>query len=257
MHNLVHLATRIWVQREVGTATTIENAIRHLVAIFPSDDHANREQWRTYLPHAFKMLQQKEEVDIEKSSLYYRVGRCLRVDGRIREAVGHLQEACRWRNSHLAETHPSRLASQHVLAIAYQANRQVKKAVKLLERVVAIQAETLAEDHPSRLASQHVLAGAYRADGQVKKAVELLERVVAIQAETLAEDHPSRLASQHVLAGAYQADGQVKKAVELLERVVAIQAETLAEDHPDRLASQHALTCILQMSDSVGSSNAD
>ena len=53
------------------------------------------------------------------------------------------------------EDHPSRLASQHELAGAYQANGQVKEAVKLLERVVAIRTEVLAEDHPSRLASQH------------------------------------------------------------------------------------------------------
>ncbi|KAF2732281.1 hypothetical protein EJ04DRAFT_338925 [Polyplosphaeria fusca] len=80
--------------------------------------------------------------------------------------------------------------SLHVLAMAYQANGQVKEAVALLEGVVAIQAEVLAEDHPHRLASQHNLAGAYQANGQVKEAVALLEGVVAIQAEVLAEDHP-------------------------------------------------------------------
>ena len=58
----------------------------------------------------------------------------------------------------LAEDHPDRLASQHELARAYQANGQVKEAVKLLERVVAIEAEVLAEDHPSRLISERMLA---------------------------------------------------------------------------------------------------
>ena len=36
----------------------------------------------------------------------------------------------------LAEKHPDRLASQHALARAYQANGQVKEAVALLEHVV-------------------------------------------------------------------------------------------------------------------------
>ena len=53
----------------------------------------------------------------------------------------------------LKEDHPDRLASQHELAGAYRADRQVKEAVKLLEQVVAIREKMLKEDHPDRLAS--------------------------------------------------------------------------------------------------------
>ena len=63
----------------------------------------------------------------------------------------------------LAENHPDRLASQHALAGAYEANGQVMEAVGLLEHVVKVRETTLAENHPSRLASQHALAGAYQA----------------------------------------------------------------------------------------------
>ncbi|KAH8201376.1 hypothetical protein TruAng_004459 [Truncatella angustata] len=104
----------------------------------------------------------------------------------------------------LSEDHPSRLASQHELAGAYQANGQVKESVKLLEHVVKIQSTTLAEDHPDRLASQHELAGAYQANGQVKESVKLLEHVVKVESTTLAEDHPDRLASQRALAILYE-----------------------------------------------------
>ncbi|KAK5699355.1 hypothetical protein LTS12_028461, partial [Elasticomyces elasticus] len=62
----------------------------------------------------------------------------------------------------------------HELAIADEANGQVKEAVELPEHVVAVRKEVLADDHPSRLASQHVLAMAYQANGQIKEAVELL-----------------------------------------------------------------------------------
>ena len=57
----------------------------------------------------------------------------------------------------LKEDHPDRLASQHALAGAYQADGQIKEAVKLLEQVVAIREKVLKEDHPSRLASQRTL----------------------------------------------------------------------------------------------------
>ncbi|RYP33538.1 hypothetical protein DL767_004713 [Monosporascus sp. MG133] len=272
MHSLVHLATRIWVQREGLSVTTDEKATRHLAAVLPSDDYANRNVWREYLPHAFKVLQYSKELDMEeKSDLLFWVGRCLKVDGRIKEAVRSLEEACQWRNRHFAEDDPSRLFSQHelarayqangqvkeavalleqhALAVAYQANGQVKGAIALLEQVVAIQARTLAEDHPNRLASEHALAGAYQVNGQVKKAIALFEQVVTIKAKTLAEDHPDRLASQHELARAYQANGQVKGAIALLEQVVTIRARTLAENHPSRLASQRWLAYILKVAD--------
>jgi tetratricopeptide (TPR) repeat protein len=75
-----------------------------------------------------------------------------------KDAIKLLERVVAMRAEVLAEDHPDRLASQHVLATVYQANGQVKEAVKLLERVVAIKAEVLAEDHHSRLASQHELA---------------------------------------------------------------------------------------------------
>jgi tetratricopeptide (TPR) repeat protein len=161
--------------------------------------------------------------------------------GKASEAVQSLEQVVKIREQILAEDHPSRLASQHELARAYQANGQVKDAVQLLKYVVKIQEQILAEDHPNRLASQHELARAYQANGQVKDAVQLLKYVVKIQEQILAEDHPSRLASQHELARAYQANGQVKDAVQLLKYVVKIREQILAEDHPSRLASQHEL----------------
>ncbi|CAP65380.1 uncharacterized protein PODANS_6_8860, partial [Podospora anserina S mat+] len=252
MHSLVHLATRIWAQREGLTATTEEKATRHLATVFPSDDYANRNVWREYLPHGLRVLQHSKELDIkERSDLLFWIGRCLRADGRIKESAKSLEEACQWRIRHFAKDHPSRLASQHTLAIAYQANGQVQEAIELLEQVVAIQAKTLTQEHPDRLASQHELARAYQANGQVQEAVELLEQVVAIKAKTLTQEHPSRLASQHELARAYQANGQVQEAVELLEQVVAIKAKTLTQEHPDRLASQHELARAYQANGQV------
>ena len=175
-------------------------------------------------------------------------GKCLLNYGNVKEAMEMLERVVKVREK-LAEDHPDRLASQHELASAYQADGQVGRAIGLLEHVVKGE-EKLAEDHPDWLASQHELASAYQADGQVGKAVELLEHVVKVR-EKLAEDHPDRLASQHELASAYQADGQVGRAIGLLEHVVKVE-EKLAEDHPDRLASQHELASAYQADGQVG-----
>ena len=241
IHRLVHLATRIWVGKHGDAAKVLDEAVQQVAGVFPSDDYANRAVWRAYLPHALRLLESVQECSVEeRSELCLLVGRCLRVDGRIREAVRWLEESCRWREG-LDEDDLDLLLSQHVLAMAYEADGQVQKAVELLEHVVAVKEKVLAEDHPNRLASQHVLAGAYQADGQVQKAVELLEHVVAVKEKVLAEEHPSRLASHSTLAEAYRADGQVQKAVELLEHVVAVQEKGLAEEHPSRLASHSTL----------------
>ncbi|KAJ6437506.1 reverse transcriptase [Purpureocillium lavendulum] len=142
--------------------------------------------------------------------------------------------------------YPYRLAAQYTLALAFEADGQVKKAGVLLERVKAVHEVTLLEDHPDRLASQLALARVYRAKGQASKAVELLEHVVGVQKRAPSKDHSNRLVSHHELALAYRANGQVKKAVELLEHVKAVHEKTLLEDHPDRLASQHALALAYQ-----------
>ncbi|KAF2968835.1 hypothetical protein GQX73_g4720 [Xylaria multiplex] len=239
MHSLVHTATRTWVDTEGHEMTAIADAVEHLSTVFPTDKWENRHVWRQYLPHALRALQEDNMRSKDSTELGFWVGRCLMEDGQHKDAIPILKHVLSTQETALAEDHPDRLASQHVLAIAYQSNGQVPEAVELLEHVVSIR-KTLAEDHPSRLASQYALAAAYQANGQVPEAVELLEHVISIR-KTLAENHPSRLTSQHALAIAYQADGQVPEAVELLEHVVSICKISLAENHPDRLLSQYRL----------------
>ena len=240
MHRLVHLAARVWVNKEDRLQATRRASILHIAGIFPSDDWENRLLWRQYLPHALPLVRGCLEQGASNDVLAHSVGTCLRADGRTREAVEVFQSVMSFREKMLAVDHHDRLASQHELAIAYHANGQVKEAIKILEQVVAIEKRMLPEDHNDRLASQHALAGAYHANGQVKEAIEILEQVVAIE-KVLSEDHPDQLTSQHELAIAYHANGQVKEAVKILEQVVAIEKRMLPEDHPNRLASQHEL----------------
>jgi tetratricopeptide (TPR) repeat protein len=241
MHRLVHVAARVWVKQKGLMMETQKRALEHLSNIFPTAEHTNREVWREYIPHAARLRGAGGHGHAEvRGRLYRQVGKCLRVDGRIRDAVSWLEESRDLRIS-FPEDHAGRLLTQRELAIAYGKNGQVKEAVRLLEHVVAIHGRVPGEDHLDRLASQHVLASAYRDNGQVKEAVRLLEHVVAIQARVLGENHLDLLASQHSLAIAYRANGQVKESLLLLEQVVAIRERVQVEDHLDRLASQHEL----------------
>ncbi|KAH7460536.1 hypothetical protein FOMA001_g19548 [Fusarium oxysporum f. sp. matthiolae] len=239
MHSLVHLVTQRWNKKEGRIREMQQATLARVAEVFPTDDWKERVVWRHYLPHALRLLTSVGGIENEEvCKLGYWVGRCLRADGRVKEAVIRLKDVVAIRVKTLVEDHPSRLSSQHMLAAAYLGDGQTKKAIKMLEHVVTIQGKILAEDHLDRLTSQHNLARAYQDDGQIKKAIKLLEHVVAIREKTLAEEHLDRLSSQLVLAKIYQDDGQIKKGIKLLEHVVAIRKKTLAEDHPSRLVSE-------------------
>ncbi|EGE09000.1 TPR repeat protein [Trichophyton equinum CBS 127.97] len=115
------------------------------------------------------------------------------------QAVQLREHVVKVRETTLAKDHPNRLASQHALAGAYEADGRIKEAVQLLKHVVKVKETTLAEGYPSRLASQQVLTSAYVEDGQIKEAVQLREHVVKVREITLAKGHPDRLATQYML----------------------------------------------------------
>jgi tetratricopeptide (TPR) repeat protein len=240
VHRLVHLATRIWVRQYGDTREVVENGIRHLANVFPRADYDNKLKWSSFLPHALRLLEDKQDSSAEqRSQLCLLVGGALHHDWRFQEAVRWLEESCEQRKE-LDESDSKRLESQLMLGIAYERNGQVKYAVELLEHVVAIQTKVRAEDCLDLLESQHHLAGSYKDNNQIKQAIELLEHVVAINARTLTKDHLFQLASQHRLASAYLANKQFKQATELLEHVMAINT-VFAEDHPNLLALKHEL----------------
>ncbi|POR33548.1 Putative Kinesin light chain [Tolypocladium paradoxum] len=208
-HSLVHLASRIWVDRQGLAVGMTKTVMQHLAAIFPSSEHTSRPKWQAHLPHAFRVLREGAGLDLQQRS--------------GREIHGNrLEKVCRWRESHLPEDDNSLLASQHALARASRADGQIRRAVELLEHVVAVRERVLERNHPDLLSSQHVLAIATRANGSVSKAIELLERVVSARNKTLSKNDPDRLAAQHTLARAYEADGRIKESTELLEEVQAI-----------------------------------
>jgi thioredoxin-like negative regulator of GroEL len=161
MHRLVHLATRGWIDGE-GTAKEARvAAVTHLATVFDTDDWEQRTRWRQSMPHVLKMIEaDTSEADWgqDECELGHWAGRCLRVEGRIGEAVELLEHVVAVRETALAESHPSRLASQHELAGAYHANGQVKEAVELLEQVVAVKATFMSPGHPSRIVSEEMLA---------------------------------------------------------------------------------------------------
>ncbi|KAL4781260.1 hypothetical protein BJX76DRAFT_360039, partial [Aspergillus varians] len=141
LHRLIHLATRNWLRQKAILSKWTVTALTRLEAIFPNNDHTNRHVWQGYLPHALRLLEREETQSTEvkgedtRYDLIAKVAMCLRADGRAMEAVKCLEEHYNWRKTRFDEEHPYRLASQHALAGAYQANGQIPQAVELLDHV--------------------------------------------------------------------------------------------------------------------------
>ncbi|KAI0452034.1 hypothetical protein F5B21DRAFT_355977 [Xylaria acuta] len=242
MHRLVHIATRVWIQKQNAVKETETRAIRHLASIFPWDDEENRLRWREYLPHAQHALRASQEhQDKERFDLFYRIGRCLFADRRFKEATVAFEETVRWRRQYLPKEDNDRLASEHSLACTYLNNNQIQEAIEILEHVVAVENNTLVKENNNRLTSEHELARAYLNNNQIQEAIEILEHVVAVQKYTLVEEDNDRLTSEHELARAYLNNNQIQEAIEIFEHVVAVQKYTLVEKDNDRLASEHTL----------------
>ena len=111
MHRLVHLAARIWDDRYGYAAKTRQGGVLHLSRIFPFGEHGNRDIWRAYLPHAARINKDTADQDLDgKGQLCKRVGYCLQVDGKTKDAVLWLEESCRCVKD-LVEDHSNRLSS--------------------------------------------------------------------------------------------------------------------------------------------------
>lgn len=83
--------------------------------------------------------------------------RNIRHMGHASQGVALLEHVVKVKETTLAETHPDRLASQHALALAYDANEQPQEALPLLKHVVAVECRVLSDNHPSRLISIRAL----------------------------------------------------------------------------------------------------
>lgn len=237
MHRLVHIATRVWIQKQNVVKETETRAIQHLESIFPRHNKENRPIWREYLPHAQHALRvTQEHQDAERFDLFYRVGYCLYTDRRFKEAVVALEERFRWMKQHRLEDDHDRLSSEHHLANAYLSSRQITQAIKIFEHVVTVRRKTLAENNHDRLASERALASAYLNNRRITQAIKIFEHVITVRRKTLVEEDDFRLSSEHGLAMAYVKDRRVVEAIEILEHVVATDKRSNRTDEYKRWA---------------------
>lgn len=241
MHRLVHVATRVWLSKQGRTVVSDIEAIRRLGEVFSHWRTRNRQVWRTYYPHAFRLLDESEGYDLdERYDLCFKVGRSLYIDKRFTNAVQYFESVSRWTAGLLEDEDEKRLKADHCLGTVYIEMYRIQEAIEILERVVRISRRTLDERNKNRLASEHELARAYVV-GRIQEAIEIFEHTVRVEETMLPEWDCDLLASKHELARAYLEVSRTREATGLLEHVARVKQRTLDETNRDRLATEYWL----------------
>lgn len=252
MHNLVQLATWIWIRREGDLEKTLLTALRRtdevLDALWPKSGRglapsdSIRQQWRAYLPHASRLLHRSEGCEVDaRYDLFFSVGQCFSFNRQFKPAIDCLEKVTKWRADRLPEDDEGRLVVAHWLAGDYLEVRQVKDAIRILEHIVEVEKQTLEEESASRLKSEQVLASAYIYDERANDAIPILQHVVEVLEKEWTEEAGIRLTAEHELGRAYLADGRIRDAIRITEHVVKVRKHVLEKESYVLLVSQHQL----------------
>ncbi|KAL3472076.1 purine and uridine phosphorylase [Aspergillus californicus] len=261
LHRLVHLSTRNWLRRQEKFSLQIQKAANHFDRIFPDNDHKNQKVWRDYLPHADLLINEScfQRGRLKYTRLVLNVGRCLRSDGRYREAAVMFEDTVKLQKRERGDDDPSTLTSMADLVSAYKYQGRWKEAEELGVQVLKVRSRVLGPEHPDTLTSMADLASTYRNQGQWKKAEELEVQVLEVYSPVLGPEHPDTLISMGNLASTYWNQGQWKEAEELevqvlevrsrniheavvlMEKCVELRGRILGHSHPHTINSTHTL----------------
>ncbi|KAL4985433.1 violaceus kinesin [Aspergillus falconensis] len=239
LHRLVRLSARNWLRKHQQFHQQIRKTADQLDRVFPDDNYANRKLWREYLPHALSLLNEKEfEEELMKYvELVRNIGRCLRTEGRYKEATAIFERLISMQKVGKDDPDIPTLIILSDLASTYRYQGQWKEAEELEVEVLGIQKQVLGPEHPETLRSMANLASTYRNQGQWKKAEELEVEVLEICKRVLGPEHPDNLRSMNNLACTYREQGQQKKAEALDMQALEIRKRVLGPEHPDTLTS--------------------
>jgi len=240
MHSLVHLATRLSIQREGVWQQNGEAVVRHVSAVFPDDEWENRFRWGEFLPHALQLLN-NTRAHQTKDSTFLRclVGTCLITESRPEEAISLLEHVFVEHDIKFSENDIQFLSAVHCLAAAYRQHRQVRKATRLLEAVTQL-APLTADTEVILLAIEGYIASMYVTDHAAEDAISILEAIL-VDTDHWPEDGHYRSLVKHELFLAYLVAGHKDQAVDLLRKIVEIE-KTWTKDHPRQAVSYQAIS---------------
>jgi nucleoside phosphorylase/tetratricopeptide (TPR) repeat protein len=239
LHRLVHLSTRNWLRKQQHFDRQIQRTADRFSKVFPNNDHANQELWRSYLPHALSLITENDFQKEQKKHirLMQNIGICLQADGKYNKAADILENIISLQRKGNGDPDISTLFSISNLAATYGCQGRWKEAEELHQQVLEIRKRVLGPEHPETLTSMAYLAYTFGERGQWKEAEELGMHVLQIRKRVLGPENPETLTSMANLAYKYGEQGRGQEAQELEKQVLEISKQVLGPDHPETLTS--------------------
>jgi hypothetical protein len=128
-HQLVHLATRNWLQTQDSLGLWTEKAIARVLEVFPAVRPWNRSKWRRLLPHANYLLKSGaiEQGNKARDALVRQCAISLSSDGRYNEAEPYFLEGLQSKKKLLGAEHLDTLTRMDSLALNYNHQRAMEE----------------------------------------------------------------------------------------------------------------------------------
>ncbi|KAK2594005.1 hypothetical protein QQS21_008267 [Conoideocrella luteorostrata] len=239
LHRLVHLAIRNWLRGKTTLAEWNHRAAKRLAEAIPDHEHRNRATWRTYLPHAWQVLDSKliARDNPSRVDLAWKIALCYYSDGRFNESAILFQEVMEFRSRALGDEHADTLRSVSKLALAYHSQSRFVEAKTLGLKAMEGQKKILGEDNPETLSTMSHLAMTYSDLSQWKKAEALELQTMELRKRVLGLEHPETLVGMSNLVYLYNCQGWWDQAEQLGKQTITGRKKVLGVEHPDTLLS--------------------
>jgi tetratricopeptide (TPR) repeat protein len=248
LHRLVHLAIRKWLRNENRYALYITKIADRLREVFPDNELTNRQLWRSYLPHALFLLDDKQfrEREEQYTDFMQKLGTCLETDGKFLQAEQLFRQVLKLRERLCGPRHPDTLETMNYIVLSYMTQRKWKEAEHLGVSVIEDRQVVLGPEHPDTLISMANLASTYLNRERWKEAALLGAQVLKTRRQVLGSLHPDTLTSMANLAGIYQAQARWEEAEALGVEVVAARKQVLGPEHPATVNCMSYLAAVYQ-----------
>ncbi|KAF8859525.1 hypothetical protein BDZ45DRAFT_725267 [Acephala macrosclerotiorum] len=227
MHNLVQLATKLWLidEKEGEEDQWAFEALKSLAQKFPArQNHPTPEYWTlcaSFLPHAQLILAhpfrfQREETQLARATLLFSVARYV-----------HWRDA--WMES--------------------ESTRKKQESVDAGRRCLELRREMLGEDHVETIDCVSDLAGALELQGQFEMSEEMQRQALQASERILGPEHPDTMNCLSGLAAVLDSRGKYEEAEIAYREVIRLKTKVLGQEISSMLIDLHNLAVVLRNQD--------
>jgi tetratricopeptide (TPR) repeat protein len=259
MHNLVQLATKLWLidENKGEEDRWAFEALSSLARKFPAPlHHPTPEYWKIagdFLPHAQLILthpfkSQREEIDLARAALLLSVSRYVHWRGAYMESKLKVEESFKIRERILGERHPDTLKSLGQLGWTYpyiSIPGGERKSEEACRRCFELRREVLGEDHPETIDCLSDLAGAMEIQGRFQESEKMQRQAFESSKRVLGPEHLDTLNCLSHLASVLYGLKAYEEAETALRKVVQTKIRLLGEENPSALSDWVSLGIIL------------